>query len=67
MDKEDKKVGIFKRLKNIEDKNEQLLKTIKNTTENIKEASDFAKETLSPKARDLVEEIKIMQKDVDYR
>ena len=64
---EDKKEGLFKRLKNIEDKNEQLLKTIKNKTENVKEITDSVKEPLSPEAKALIEEIKIIQKDVDYR
>ena len=67
LEEEDKKEGLLKRLKNIEDKNEQQLKIIKSKTENIKEVTDFAEETLSPKARDLVEEIKIIQKDVDYK
>ena len=40
LSKEDKKEGLLKKLKNIEDKNEQLLK-IKNKTENIKEVTDF--------------------------
>ena len=53
----------MKRLKNIEDKNEEQLKVIKNKTGNIKEVTDFVKETLSLKAK----EIKIVQKDVDYR
>ena len=53
----------MKRLKNIEDKNEEQLKAIKNKTGNIKEVTDFFKETLSLKAK----EIKIVQKDVDYR
>ena len=53
----------MKRLKNIEDKNEEQLKEIKNKTGNIKEVTDFVKETLSLKAK----EIKIVQKDVDYR
>ena len=45
---EDKKERFLKRLKNIEDKNEeQLLKAIKNkTAENIKELTDFVKKTL---------------------
>ena len=61
-----KKEGLLKKLKNIEDKNEQLLK-IKNKTENIEEATDFVKEPLSLEAKALIEEIKIIQKDVDYR
>ena len=67
LEEQDKEEGLLKRLKNIEDKNEQQLKIIKNKTENIKEITDFAKETLSPKAMALVEKIKIIQKNVDYR
>ena len=43
LSKEDKKEGLLKKLKNIEDKNEQLLK-IKNKAENIKEVAGFVKE-----------------------
>ena len=66
LDKSDQKEGLLKRLKNIEDKNEELLKA-KNKTENIKEVIDFADEPLSLEARDLIEEIRVIQKDVDYR
>ena len=62
----DKKEGLLKKLKNIEDKNEQLLK-IKNKTENIKEVTDFVGEPLSPEAKAVIEEIRAAQKDVDYR
>ena len=63
---EDKKEGLLKRLKNIEDKNEELLK-VKNKTENIKEITDFVDQPLSFEAEKLIEEIKVIQKDVDYR
>ena len=66
LSKDDKKEGLLKKLKNIEDKNEQLLK-IKNKTENIKEVTDFVREPLSPEAKALIEEIRAIQKDVDYR
>ena len=65
LSEEDKKEGLLKKLKNIEDKNEQLLK-IKNKTE-IKEVTDFVKEPLSLEAKALIEEIRIIQKDVNYR
>ena len=42
LSEDDKKEGFLKKLKNIEDKNEQLLK-IKNKTENIKEITDLSK------------------------
>ena len=65
---EDKKEGFLKRLKNIEDKNEERLKAIKSkASENIKEVTDFVKEPLSLEAKQLIEEIRVMQKDVDYR
>ena len=66
LNKDDQKEGPLKRLNNIEDKNEELLKA-KNKTENIKEVTDFVNETLSLEAKELIENIKIIQKDVDYR
>ena len=62
----DKKEGLLKRLKDIEDKNEKLLK-VKNKTENIKEVTDFIDQPLSFDTKKLIEEIKVIQKDVDYR
>ena len=56
----------MKNLRIIEDKNEQLLKT-ENKTENIKEVTDFVREPLSPKVKALIEEIRIIQEDVDYK
>ena len=56
----------MKKLKNIEDKNEQLLKT-KNKTENIKEVTDFIEEPLSLEANTLIEKIRTIQKSGDYR
>ena len=66
LSKEDKKEGLFKKLKNIEDKNEQLLK-IKNKAENIKEVTGFVEESFSLEAKALIEEIRTIQKNVDYR
>ena len=62
---EDKKEGLLKRLKNIEDKNEERIKAIKIKTENIKEVTDFIEEPLSLAATRLTKEIEIIQKDVD--
>ena len=59
---EDKKEGLLKRLKIIEDKNEELLKTTKNKTEDIKGITDFIKEPFSLEAEDLIEEIRTIQK-----
>ena len=48
-------------MKNIEDKNEILLK-VKNKTENIKEVTDFVDQPLSFEAKELTEEIKVIKK-----
>ena len=66
LSEDDKKEGLLKKLENIEDKNEQLPK-IKHKTENIKEVSDFVKEPLSLEAKALIEEIRIIEKDVNYK
>ena len=57
LDKDDQKEELFKRLKNIEDKNKQLLKA-KSKTENIKEVTE---------ANELIAEIRVIKKDVNYR
>ena len=65
---EDKNEGLLKRLKNIEDKNEEQLQAVKSkASENIKEVADFVKESLGLEAKQLIEEIRVRQKDVDYR
>ena len=66
LSEEDEKEELLKKLKNIEDKNEQLLK-IKNKAENIKEVTGFVEESFSLEAKALIEEIRTIQKDVDYR
>ena len=67
LSEDDKKEGLFKRLKNFEDKDEKLLE-VKNKAEgNVKEATDFVDQPLSFEAKKLIEEIKVIQKDVDYR
>ena len=62
-----KKEGLLKRLKNIEDKNEKLLEVKNTANENIKEVTDFVDQPLSFEAKELIEKIKNIQKDVDYR
>ena len=64
LDKDDQKEGLLKRLKNIEDKNEELPK-VKTKNENIKEVTDFIKEPLSLEAKNLIKQIKITQKVAD--
>ena len=62
-----KKEGLLKRLKNIEDKNEKPLEVKNTANENIKEVTDFVDQPLSFEAKELIEKIKNIQKDVDYR
>ena len=62
----DKKERLFKRLKNIEVKNEELLKA-ENKTGNIKEVTNFVDQPLSLEAKELIEEIRAIQEEVDYR
>ena len=64
LSEDDKKEGLLKKLKNIEDKNEQQLKA-KNKTGNIKDVTDIVKEPLSLEAKTLIEEIRTIQKDVN--
>ena len=42
------------------------MKAVKSKNENIKEVTDFVEEPLSLEAKALIEEIKIIQRDVDY-
>ena len=61
------KEGILRRLKNIEDKNEKQLEVKNKSNENIKEVTDFVYQPLSFEAKELINEIKVMKKNVDYR
>ena len=57
----------MKRLKNIEDNNEDWLKAIKHKAENIKGVTSFVEEPLSQEAIVLFNEINSIQKYVDYK
>ena len=59
LSEEDKKEGLLNILKNIEDKNK-----VKNKAQNkdIKEVTDFVDQALSFEARELIKEIKTIQK-----
>ena len=60
-----KKEGLVKKVKNIGDKNEELLKTIKGKTE-MKSKIDLFDEDLTPEAITLIKEIKSIEENVDY-
>ena len=63
LSEEDKKEGLLKRLKNIEDTNK--VNKVKN--KDIIEVTDFVDEPSSFKAKELINEIKTIQKNFDYR
>ena len=67
LSEDDKKEGLLKRLKNIEDKNEKPLEVKNKANENIKEVTDFVDQPLSFEAKELIKEISAIQKNVDYR
>ena len=60
-----KKEGLVKRVKNIEDKKEEVLKAIKDKTE-IKLKIDLFDEDLTPEAIVLIKETKSIEENVDY-
>ena len=64
LSEEDKNEGLLKRLKNIEDENK-----VKDKVENkdMKEVTDFFDQPLSFEVRELIKEIKTIQRNVDYR
>ena len=64
LSEDDKKEGVLKRLKNIEDKN-KVENKVKN--KDIIEVTDFVDQPLNSKAKELINEIKTIQKNVDYR
>ena len=67
LSKDDNKEGLLKRLKNIENKSEKPLEVKNNTEENIKEVTDFVDQPLSLEAKELINEIKDIQENIDYR
>ena len=62
LSEDDKKEGLLKRLKNIEHKNEKPLEVKNKAYENIKEVTDFVDQPLSSEAKELINEIKAIQK-----
>ena len=62
LSEDDKKEGLLKRLKNIEHKNEKLLEVKNKANKNIKEVTDFVDQPLIFEAKQLIEEIKNIQK-----
>ena len=64
---DDKKEGLLKKRKNIEDKNEKPLEVKNKTNENIKEVTDFVDQPLRSEVKKLFKEISAIQKDVIHR
>ena len=65
LEEEDKKEGLWKRIKNIEDKNEGQLKINGNKT-GIKSQIDFFDEYLTPETVALIKEFKSIGDNVNY-
>ena len=66
LSKDDQKEGLFKKLKNIEDKNEKELKAIEDKKQldtNLKSISYFSQ--LSPMTKELLEKITQKRNDID--
>ena len=63
LSEDDKKEGVLKTFNNIEDTNK--VNKVKN--KDIIEVTDFVNQPLSFKAKELINEIKTIQKNVDYR
>ena len=62
---EDKKEGLSKRLKNIEDKNEEQLKTIKSETGNNRRGHWFCQWSFKFRNEGVNWKIRVIQKDID--
>ena len=62
LSEDDKKEGILKRLKSIEDKNETPLEVKNKANENIEEVTNFVDQPLNFEAKELIKEIKNIQK-----
>ena len=62
LSKDDNKEGLLKRLKNIEDKSEKSLEVKAKIEENTKEVTDFVDQPLSLEAKELINEIRDIQK-----
>ena len=62
LSEDDKKEGILKRLKNIEDKNETPLEVKIKANENIEEVTNFVDQPLNFEAKESIKEIKNIQK-----
>ena len=70
LDESDKKEGLLKRLKNIEDKSENQQKMIKNKKYNqlgINSAADMIYEKLSPDAKNMLAKISNQEKLINYK
>ena len=70
LDESDKKEGLLKRLKNIEDKSENQQKMIKNKKYDqlgINSAADMIYEKLSPDAKNMLAKISNQEKLINYK
>ena len=66
LEKDEKPVGLFKRLKNIEDKTDNQL-AIQRSPPNVKSISYSIKDRLSLKAKSMLDKLVIAENSIDYR
>ena len=70
LDKSDKKEGLLKKLKNIEDKSEEQLKMIENKKDNqlgINSVADVFDEKLSLEAKNMLSKLSNQEEIINYR
>ena len=70
LDESDKKEGLLKRLKNIEDKSEEQLKVTENKKDNqlgIKSSTNVLDEELSPEAKNMITKLSNQEKIINYK
>ena len=70
LDESDKKEGLLKRLKNIEDKSEEQLKVIENKKDNqlgIKSSTNVLDEELSQEAKNMLTKLSNQEKIINYK
>ena len=70
LDESDKREGLLKRLKNIEDKSGEQLKKTENKKDNqlgIKSAADIIDENLSPEAKNILAKLDNQEKLIKYK
>ena len=67
LEKDEKQVGLLKRLKNIEDKTDNQLKENKHNQLGIKSVGYIVKEKLSQETKNMLEKLNNQEKIINYK